>query len=199
MTDEHPFERPPTSEEEMRAATVGELVVHGATIHLADYDPSWPRLYEREATRIRSVLGDRVRRLEHVGSTSVPGLAAKPIIDIVMAVPDSADEPAYVPDMEAAGYVAADPRAGLVRAPAVQGAGHEHQPAYVQRGVRRDRSLPRASATGCARHDDDRDLYERTKRELAAREWRYVQHYADAKTGVVEGIIARAQAGGALS
>ena len=105
MTDEHPIERPPTSEEEMRAATVGELVVHGTTIHLADYDPEWPRLFEREAARIRSILGDRVRRLEHVGSTSVPGLAAKPIIDIVLAVPDSADEPAYVPDMEAAGYV----------------------------------------------------------------------------------------------
>jgi GrpB-like predicted nucleotidyltransferase (UPF0157 family) len=43
-------------------------------------------------------------------------------------------------------------------------------------------------------HDDERDLYLATKRELAAREWRYVQHYADAKTAVVEGIIARAEA-----
>ena len=50
-------------------------------------------------------LGDRVRLLEHAGSTSVPGLAAKPIIDMVLAVADSADEAAYVPSMEAAGYV----------------------------------------------------------------------------------------------
>jgi GrpB-like predicted nucleotidyltransferase (UPF0157 family) len=41
-------------------------------------------------------------------------------------------------------------------------------------------------------HDDDRDLYERTKRELAARTWRHIQHYADAKTAVVEEIIGRA-------
>ena len=67
--------------------------------------PAWPALYEREAARIRSLLGDRVRLLEHAGSTSVPGLAAKPIIDIELAVADSADEPAYVPDLEAGGYV----------------------------------------------------------------------------------------------
>jgi GrpB-like predicted nucleotidyltransferase (UPF0157 family) len=198
MTEEHPFERPPTSEEEMRAATVGELVVHGTTIHLADYDPEWPRLFEREATRIRSILGDRVRRLEHVGSTSVPGLSAKPVIDIVLAVPDSADEPAYVPDMQAAGYVL------RIREPDW----FEHR---LFKGPDTNVNLHTFSA-GCAEidrmtgfrdrlraHDDERDLYERTKRELAAREWRYVQHYADAKTEVVEGIIARAQAGGALS
>ena len=198
MTDEHPFERPPTSEEEMRAATVGELVVHGATIHLADYDPEWPRLYEREATRIRSVLGARVRRLEHVGSTSVPGLAAKPVIDIVMAVPDTADEPAYVPDMERAGYVLRirEPdwfEHRLFKGPDTNINLHT----YSEGCSEIDRYL--AFRDWLRTHDDDRALYERTKRELAAREWRYVQHYADAKTGVVEGIIARAQAGGALS
>ena len=104
-TDEQPNERPPTSEEEMRAAYVGEPPIHGTTIHLAEYDPAWPTLFEREAARIRGILGDRVRVLEHVGSTSVPGLAAKPIIDIVLAVADSADESSYVPDLEAAGYV----------------------------------------------------------------------------------------------
>jgi GrpB-like predicted nucleotidyltransferase (UPF0157 family) len=198
MTDEHPFERAPTSEEEMRAATVGELVVHGATIHLDDYDPEWPPRYEREATRTRSILGPRVRRLEHVGSTSVPGLAAKPVIDIALAVPDSADEPAYVPDMEAAGYVL------RIREPDW----FEHR---LFKGPDTNVNLHTFS-DGCAEidrmtlfrdwlrtHDEDRERYERTKREPAAREWRYVQHYADAKTAVVEGIIARAQAGGALS
>jgi GrpB-like predicted nucleotidyltransferase (UPF0157 family) len=198
MTEEHPFERPPTSEGEMRAATVGELVVHGTTIHLADYDPEWPRLFEREATRIRSILGDRVRRLEHVGSTSVPGLSAKPVIDIVLAVPDSADEPAYVPDMQAAGYVL------RIREPDW----FEHR---LFKGPDTNVNLHTFSAdcreidrmTGfrdwLRAHDDERALYEGTKRELAAREWKYVQHYADAKTEVVEEIIARAQAGGALS
>ena len=194
MTDEQRIERAPTTEEEMRAHTVGELVVHGTTIHLADYDPEWPRLYAREAIRIRAVLGDRVRRLEHVGSTSVPGLAAKPVIDIVLAVPDSSDEPIYVPDMEAAGYVV------WIREPEW----YEHR---VFKGPDTNINLHTFTddAVGLAEmdrmvlfrdwlrtHDDERDLYLATKRELAAREWRYVQHYADAKTAVVEAIIARA-------
>src|SRR6185503_17471334 len=53
--------------------------------------------------RIRALLGEHVLRLEHVGSTSVAGLAAKPIVDIVLAVADSADEPAYVPALERGG------------------------------------------------------------------------------------------------
>ena len=67
--------------------------------------PRWPAWYEREEARIRSLLGDRVVRVAHTGSTSVPGLAAKPIIDSTLEVPDSAAEHAYAPDLEAAGYV----------------------------------------------------------------------------------------------
>jgi GrpB-like predicted nucleotidyltransferase (UPF0157 family) len=74
-------------------------------IELRAYDPSWPRLYAREAARIRSALGQRVVRLEHAGSTAVPGLAAKPIIDIVLEVPDAAEEAVYLPAIQAAGYV----------------------------------------------------------------------------------------------
>jgi hypothetical protein len=62
-------------------------------------------LFARKAARIRAALGGRAVQVEHVGSTSVPGLAAKPIVDILLAVPDSADEQAYVPALEAAGYV----------------------------------------------------------------------------------------------
>ena len=79
--------------------------VHNAPIQLVDYRAEWPALFVREANRVRATLGDRVLMLEHVGSTSVPGLAAKPIIDMILAVADSADEPAYVPAMESAGYV----------------------------------------------------------------------------------------------
>jgi len=95
----------PNRDEQIRAATIGEPWRADGPIHLAEYDPEWPALYEREAARIQSILGDRVRLLEHAGSTSVPGLSAKPVIDIVLAVPDSADESAFVPPMEAAGYV----------------------------------------------------------------------------------------------
>ena len=93
-----------TSEEEIQAYSVGGVKRHDAPITLVDYDPEWPALYAREEARIRSILGDRVVEIHHTGSTSVPGLAAKPVIDITLVIPDSSDEPAYVPDMEAGGY-----------------------------------------------------------------------------------------------
>ena len=99
-----PASRRPPGPSDGRARSASRSRADGPIL-LAEYDPAWPGLYEREAARIRSLLGDRVRLLEHAGSTSVPGLAAKPIIDIELAVPDSADEPAYVPDLEAGGYV----------------------------------------------------------------------------------------------
>src|SRR6266566_2893103 len=100
-----PTTRQPTSEEELRSAWIGEPELHNAPITRADYDPAWPDLFEREDLRIRAALGDRVVRLEHTGSTSVPGLAAKPTIDMTLIVSDSSDEGSYVPDLEAAGYV----------------------------------------------------------------------------------------------
>ena len=156
---------------------------------LAEYDPAWPALFEREATRIRSALGDRVRLLEHAGSTSVPGLAAKPIIDIVLAVPDSSDEAAYVPELEAAGYVLRirEPdwfEHRLFKGPDTNVNVH----VFTDDCVEIDRML--AFRDWLRTHDDDRLLYERTKRELAARDWKYVQHYADAKSEVVAEIIA---------
>ena len=95
----------PLTEEQLRAAHVGEFTPLNGSVQIADYHPEWPRLFEREAERIRRVLGNRVLLLEHVGSTSVPGLAAKPRIDILLVVADSADESAYIPPLEAAAYV----------------------------------------------------------------------------------------------
>jgi GrpB-like predicted nucleotidyltransferase (UPF0157 family) len=74
-------------------------------IDIVDADPSWPAQYDQLANRIRGALGDRVLALEHVGSTSVPDLAAKPIIDVDLTVIDSSDESAYVPPLEAVGFV----------------------------------------------------------------------------------------------
>ena len=143
------------------------------------------------ARRMAEVLGDRVRLLEHVGSTSIPGLCAKPIIDIVLAVPDSADEGAYVPPMEAAGYVLRirepewlEHRMFKDMDPSV----HVH--VFTEGTFEIRRML--AFRDWLRSNDDDRQLYERTKRELAARDWKYVQHYADAKSDVVAEIMARA-------
>src|SRR3989442_4945930 len=73
-------------EEDLAKVTIGGPRVLTGRIEIREYDPAWPDLYAREAERIRVVLGDRVVRLEHGGSTSVPGLPAKPIIDIVLEV-----------------------------------------------------------------------------------------------------------------
>jgi GrpB-like predicted nucleotidyltransferase (UPF0157 family) len=159
---------------------------------LADYDPAWPKLFAREARRITAALGDRVLRIEHVGSTAVPGLAAKPIIDVLLVVADSGAEQTYLPAMEAAGYVL-----------------HIREPDLDEHRMFKD---PNASvqvhvlSEGCPEIErmllfrdrlrinrDDRQLYERQKRELAGQEWKYVQNYADAKGSVIEGIIARAR------
>lgn len=197
MSDQKPaVDRAPTTEAELRAVTVGELTPLAGPIQLVDYDPAWPRLFQREAHRIRAALGERAVRIEHVGSTAVPGLAAKPLIDILLAVADSADEAAYLPALAAAGY------ALRIREPAW----HEHR---LLKGPDTDVNL-HVFSLGCSeiermlrfrdhlrRHEADRRLYERTKRALARRDWAYTQHYADAKTAVVEEIIARAGGGDA--
>jgi GrpB-like predicted nucleotidyltransferase (UPF0157 family) len=162
-------------------------------IPLADYDPAWPGLYEREAARIRSLLGDTVRLLEHTGSTSVPGLAAKPIIDIDLAVPDSSDEPAYVPELEAGGYVLRGREPEWFEHRLFNGpdtAVNLH--VFSAESPEIDRML--AFRDRLRADEDDRRLYEATKRALAARDWVYVQDYADAKGEVVEAIVARALA-----
>jgi GrpB-like predicted nucleotidyltransferase (UPF0157 family) len=181
------------SDQQIRAATVGEPQVLGGPIDLVDHDPAWPGLFAREARRIGAALGDRTLGIEHVGSTSVPGLGAKPIIDVLLVVADSADEDAYLPSLEAVGYVLRirEPdwyEHRMLKGPDTQVNLHvlsEGCPEIERMLLFRDRL--RSNRT-------DRELYERTKRELAGREWRYVQNYADAKTAVVEEIIARARA-----
>jgi len=180
-----------TTEEDLQATCVGKVIPHDAPITLVEYDPRWPALFDREAARIRAVLGAAAVRVEHVGSTSVPGLAAKPIIDMLLAVPDSADEPAYVPALEDAGYVLS------IREPDW----FEHR---LFKGPDTDINL-HVFTVGSAEIDQmlmfrdwlradeaDRDAYLRVKRDLAKRTWRHVQHYADSKTAIVQQIMARA-------
>jgi len=181
----------PMSDEEIRAATIGDLPRHDAPIHLSDYDPEWPRLYVREADRIRAALGEKLVRVEHVGSTSVPGLSAKPLIDIVLVVADSADEAAYVPELEAAGYVLRIREPDWFEHRLFKGPDTNVNVHTFSDGCEEvDRMV--AFRDWLRGNDEDRQLYERTKRELAAREWAYVQNYADAKSAVVQEIAARA-------
>ena len=170
--------------------TVGSPTPLAAQIEVRDYDPAWPVTYEREAGRVTGALAERVRRLEHVGSTSVPGLPAKPIIDIVLEVADSADEPAYVPDLEATGYALRIREPDWFEHRMLYGPGHAVNLHVFSVGCSEsDRMVRfRDHLRGNAA---DRELYARTKRELAAREWKYGQQYADAKTAVVSEIMAR--------
>ncbi len=194
----HPH--PPSSddayERRLAAVTVGPPRRLDGPIELREYDARWAVRYQREAARIRGALGARVLRLEHVGSTSVPGLVAKPVVDIVLEVSDSSDEPEYIPELEAAGY------ALRVREPAW----FEHR----MLTNRADGVHLHVFSTGCPetarmiRFRDrlrsepaDREHYAHVKRALAAREWAYVQQYADAKSEVVAAILSRA-AGGSM-
>jgi len=179
----------PLSDAEIRAATVGEPHAVNSTIHLADYDPAWPGIYDGLAARIHAALGEDVRLLEHVGSTSVPGLAAKPIIDLLLAVPDSADEATYVPPLEQEGFVLRIRERDwyehrVLKTPGSNGNLHVFTEGCeeIERMLRfRDRLRS---------HTGDRVRYENAKRELAARTWKYVQNYADAKSAIVEEILA---------
>jgi GrpB-like predicted nucleotidyltransferase (UPF0157 family) len=183
----------PSTDAEIAAATVGEPARIDGQIVLSEPDPAWPDLYLREEARIRSILGDRAVLVEHVGSTSVPGLVAKPRIDIVMAVADSADESGYVPDLEAARYVL------RIREPDW----HQHRVLTgPDTGVNLhvftvgNPEIDRMVAFRDHLRDNPADLrrYSETKRELANRTWKYVQNYADAKTAVVEDIMTRVRA-----
>jgi GrpB-like predicted nucleotidyltransferase (UPF0157 family) len=182
----------PESDEEMAALRVsGVATPHNDTVYLASYHPAWPEHYAEEARFIRAAIGDRAIVLEHVGSTSIPGLSAKPIIDIVLAVADSADEDAYVPPLSRNGFRL-----------------HLREPDWNQhrvlKGERRLVNL-HVFTVGSPEivrmvgfrdylrtHPEELRLYEETKRELAGRVWRHVQHYANAKSEVVEAIIGRA-------
>ena len=176
-------------EQHLREVIIGE--VEPQNIVVVDYDPAWTERFRREEARIRSSLGEAALSVEHIGSTSVPGLAAKPIVDILLVVEDSGAEPSYVPALEAAGYVL------RVREPNFD----EHR---MLRTPEKDVHLHVFSAGSpeierylllrdhLRDNEEDRKLYARTKRELASRDWPSMQHYAEAKTGVIEGIIARA-------
>jgi GrpB-like predicted nucleotidyltransferase (UPF0157 family) len=180
---------PDEIEERLRESIIGE--VEQQAIVIADYDPAWPRRFGREGAKIRGVLGSVALSVEHVGSTSVPGLAAKPIVDILLVVEDSGDEDSYRPALEEAGY------ALRVREPDFE----EHR---MFRTPEKDLHVHVFSAGSreverllllrdhLRHNEEDRELYAGTKRELASRDWPSMQHYADAKTGVAEDILTRA-------
>lgn len=196
VTDPRPIpETPDDYARSLAEVTVGTPERQSGPIELRDHDLAWAATFRDQAVRIHDALGRRANRIEHVGSTAVPDLLAKPIIDIVLEVPDAADEGAYVPELATLGYVL------RIREPGW----FEHR---LLRGHRPQVNL-HVFGAGCPETDRmvrfrdwlranpaDRDRYAAAKRELAAREWTYLQQYADAKTEVIAAIVARADAHG---
>ena len=173
--------------------TLGNDPDRARKVEVVPYDAAWPRLFAAEEAKIRAALGAAALLIEHVGSTSVPGLAAKPVIDVQLAVRDSADEAAYRSALERAGYRL------IIREPEW----FEHR---LFKGAAPETNLHVFSA-GCPEFErcrlfrdwlrvtpQDVALYARTKQELATQTWAHVQDYANAKQGVIAEIMARAAA-----
>lgn len=159
------------------------------TIVIVEYDEEWPQRYDALARRISQALAGVAFSVEHIGSTSVPGLAAKPIIDILLTVAVVEDENAYLPALEAAGFVLRVREDGHRLFRTLERDTHIHVYAAGAAAVTDYRDLRdwlRVSA-------NDRTLYASTKKQLARQEWSDMNYYADAKTDVVREILARAR------
>jgi len=169
----------------------GELIggPERRVVRIVDWSPAWPGRFVRERARIVAALGERAERVEHVGSTAVPGLAAKPIVDLQVSVVDIEDEGAYVADLVGAGYVL------RVRE-------HAHR---MLRTRERDVHVNVCDVGGdwerrhllfrdWLRHDaEDRHAYEALKRRLATRDWPDMNAYAEAKSAFIAAATARAE------
>jgi len=159
-------------------------------LKLHNYDDRWPDTYLDHQERIRSALAAVDVGIEHIGSTSVPGLAAKPIVDVLVTVDDITAEEDYLDAILAAGYElrVREPGHRLVRTPARDVHVHlfeRDDPAVDEYILFRDRLRSNA---------DDRALYESIKRTLLSQRWNDMNDYAEAKTDVIVAIKARARA-----
>lgn len=171
--------------------TTAELVgsASGMGLELHPHDDRWTDIYRDHQQRIRDALAAVDVEIEHIGSTSVPGLAAKPIIDIVVTVEDITAEEDFLDALLAAGYElrVREPGHRLVRTPAQDVHVHLFErgdPAVDEYLLLRDHLRSDA---------DDRALYENTKRALLSKRWGDMNDYAKAKTDVILTIKARAR------
>ena len=181
------------AKEAMKETLIGGI--EKREINLVEHDPLWQITFQKHAKNIANVLGNVALCIEHIGSTSVPEIVAKPIVDMLLVVADSGDEASYLPKLEAAGYVlrVRDPNFHehrMLRTPAKDVHIHvfSHGSSEIDRHLLfRDRLRT---------NSQDRQMYEETKQKLAAQSWSDMNAYADAKTEVIEQIIVAAKASG---
>lgn len=175
-----------------RDAQLDEVLIGGReqrTIEVLDYDDAWPSQFEYFAERVRAALGDRALSIEHIGSTAVVGLAAKPIIDILLIVNEVQNESGYVTALEAAGFIlrVREPHHRMLRTPEKDMHLHVLEPGSAEIDAYLDlRDWLRVC-------EEDRALYAALKKALARQEWSDMNYYADAKSETVQAILGRAQ------
>lgn len=159
------------------------------TITIEPSSPTWPDVFEVHRHRITDALGAAACRVDHIGSTAVPGLAAKPVIDIQVSVPDVGDETRYLPPLVAAGYLLRVRETGhrMFRTPELDV--HIHVCAAGSDWERRHLLLRDWLAVSA----EDRDAYTALKVELQAQDWETMNHYADAKTPLIAEMTTRAE------
>jgi GrpB-like predicted nucleotidyltransferase (UPF0157 family) len=163
--------------------------VEKRAIKLVPSDPAWPQRFAEERAKIVAALGAKAVRVDHVGSTSIPGLAAKPIIDINLSVKDVDDEEDYLPALVAAGYQLRVREHGhrMVRTAnlgvhvhcCTAGSDWERRHLLFRDWLRFDQP--------------DRVAYGALKNELAQRDWPDMNAYAEAKSALISEITARAE------
>jgi GrpB-like predicted nucleotidyltransferase (UPF0157 family) len=181
--------------EQNAVALVGERPTRWDHIVIEDYDPAWVDQFAAAAALLEETLGGQIIAIEHVGSTSVPGLPAKPIIDIDLLLEDTADESGYVPALEARGYrlVLREPwwyGHRMLVSPAEDVHLHvwpKDAPEPIRHRLFRD---------WLRTHRQDRDLYASTKRRLAQDTVENPRRYVMAKNDVIDDIYARIFAAG---
>ena len=166
-------------------------------VEIVDYDPQWPVLYEEEKSRILNVIGRRIVAIEHIGSTAVPGLAAKPIIDIIVAVRHLIDAGECIEPLQSIGYeyvpefeVEIPERRFFRKGPPEARTHHIHMIELTSEFWERHllfRDYLRS-------HPDVAQQYYQLKKELAARYGSDREAYAGAKTPFIESIVAKSRA-----
>jgi GrpB-like predicted nucleotidyltransferase (UPF0157 family) len=158
-------------------------------IRVVPYDPKWPVMFEEQKTKIEEALKNAALRIEHVGSTAVEGLSAKPIIDIQLSVANPEDEQSYVPQLEAAGYYLRVREIGHRMLRTTDLGVHLHVCAVGSDWERRHlllRDYLRAN-------NADKQAYQKLKEELTKQEWETMNHYADAKSELIQEMTQRAE------
>jgi GrpB-like predicted nucleotidyltransferase (UPF0157 family) len=158
---------------------------------LRRYSENWSADFNQIESRIRSALGTRTKRIDHIGSTAVPHLDAKPVIDILLEVDHVADEHVQT-SLETIGYSLIVDEPGHRMFSSTLHDVHIH--VWQSGNPEIERHL--LFRNWLRKNDEDRRLYEREKHRLAALEWPSQNDYAEAKTSVIGEILARARESG---